>query len=411
MILFWSLAAALLLVAIAAVVWPLLRSHSGTVDNATRLNVAIHRDRLAELESDVESGELGQEQLAEARADLERDLLNDVADDGKGRSTLSEGGGRWMALAIVLLVPLFTVLLYLQVGMPDAVDGPPPVASHTGAPDIQAMVAGLEQRLVDNPDNFDGWMMLGRSYTVVGRAADAVKAYARATTLQPDNVEALLFHAEAIANASGGSLMSGQAPELVERAYKLKPENPTVMWMTGVIRYQSGDYREALALWQRVLPTQQPGSEGHTMVSQAIADAREALGEPVTASADAGGAAAAAVDGPTLKVEVDISDAMALAASVDDTLFIFARAANGSKAPLALVRKSVVDLPLTVTLDRSMAMVSGMDLASQPLVTVHARVSKSGNAVPQPGDLEGSSSAVEPGQDGVVRVVIDRMVE
>ena len=416
MTLFWILAALMVAVALALILIPLLRGGGGEDVDAGALNVALHRDRLAELEADLADGTVTQEEYAQAKEELERDLLQDVT--AAGGVSAGSRGGLWMAAVAAVLVPAISVALYLGVGEPGALDGSKARATAAGAADIQQMVRNLEQRLEKQSNDVEGWMMLGRSYSVLNRIADAVTAYRKAVELQPQNIEAILFLAESIANTQGGDISRGEPPRLIAQARAIDPNQPTAMWMEGIVRYQQGDYRGAIELWERVLPTQNPEGEGYRMISEALADARRQAGmapPPAAAATEAAPAgaeqasSAQPVAGPKLLVSVGISDEMALQAQVEDTLFIYARAAQGPKAPLAMVKRQVGDLPLTVTLDNSMAMVPGMDLTAFPEVVVYARVSKSGTAAAAEGDLVGTSDPVRPAESGTaVAVNIDR---
>ncbi|GAB6041174.1 c-type cytochrome biogenesis protein CcmI [Endothiovibrio diazotrophicus] len=401
MILFWSLAAAMVAAALALVLLPLLRGgHAAGVDQRA-LNVAVHRDRLRELEAERSEGSLSEELFTQAKEELERDLLQDVSGE---EVAAPARGGRWMVVVAALVVPLLTVGLYLGVGMPQAVDGVIPTRPD-GAPDVDKMLASLEAKLAAEPNNLEGWMMLGRSYSALERYREAAAAFGRAAALEPDNPDVILYQAEAIANGQGGN-MAGQPEALVKHALSINPQHASALWMSGIIAFQNNRFEEAVADWEQVLQGQEPGSDGYKMVFQALSEARANAGMPPL-QAPPVPAAAAAAGGPTVTVKVDISAEMARQAGVDDALFIYARAAEGPKAPLAMSRHKVSELPLTVTLDNSMSMVPGMDLSAFPQVVIYARVSKSGQAMAAAGDLEGKSEPLTPAEGSSATVHID----
>ena len=400
MILFWSLAAAMVIAALAFVLIPLLRGGTHAGVDQQKLNVAVHRDRLNELEREREEGSLSDDQFVQAKEELEKDLLQDVSGPAAKAAT---HGGRWAVYAVIAIVPLLVVNLYLFVGKPEAVEGVIPTQAD-GAPDIDQMLNTLEERLAADPNNLEGWLMLGRSYAAMERYPEASKAYGRAAALAPKNPDIILFHAEAIANAQGGA-MAGQPASLIAKALAINPEHPSALWMSGIVDFQNEAYPAAIEKWEKVAASQEPGSDGYKMVLGAINDARQEAGMPIMEPPAP--AAAAPVEGPTVTVTVEISDEMAMQAGVDDTLFVYARAAEGPKAPLAMSRHKVSELPLTVTLDNSMAMVPQMNLSAFPQVVIYARVSKSGQAGAAPGDLEGMSEAFAPAEGSTASVRID----
>ena len=205
-----------------------------------------------------------------------------------------------------------------------------------------------------------------------------------------------------------GNRLDGEPARLVERALELDPEFARALWLAGVHAFNVGDAERAGALWQRILAL--PG-----LSPQAAAQVREALAQagtpPAAASATAAPARAQAdAGGASVTVNVALDPALAARVSGDETLFVFARAASGPRMPLAIARLTAADLPARVTLDESMAMTPQMTLGTFPQVVVGARVSRSGNATPTAGDLEGSSAPLAPAGGPEVTVTIDRVV-
>jgi cytochrome c-type biogenesis protein CcmH len=277
------------------------------------------------------------------------------------------------------------------------------------------MVGQLEARLQSNPDDGEGWMMLGRSYYFLKRYPDAAKAYARAAALGGDQDPGLLAdYADTVAMANGRS-MKGQPYELVKKALGIEPFHEKSLWLAGTAAYQEEDYPAALDYWERLKQVFPPGSQNFEQMQQNIAEIHQLMAQrgmkvpaasaPVqtaTAKPAAAGGAAAKITG-----SVKLVPALAANAAPTDTVFVFARAAQGPRMPLAIVRKQVKDLPFSFTLDDSMAMNPAMKLSSFPQVVVGARISKSGNAMPQSGDLQGQSEVVAVSAGQQVDVVIN----
>ena len=259
--------------------------------------------------------------------------------------------------------------------------------------------------------------MLGRSYASMKRYQDAVKAYARAYRLADDNAGLMTDYADALVTASGGDF-TDEAGELLNQALALQPDNAKALWLLGHWKYQRADYQGAIASWQRVAGLLPPGDKNAAVINQQIQQAKNALAEKGVVLAAAEDSAAdsapadnqAPVSGSQIRVTVSLDPALTQQAAADDTVFVFARAAQGPKMPLAIVRKQVRDLPVTVTLDDSLAMTPAMVLSNFPQVTVGARISKSGQAMPQSGDLQGTVTPVASQGDQSVDLLINSTV-
>ncbi|MCX8520357.1 MAG: tetratricopeptide repeat protein [Rhodoferax sp.] len=294
---------------------------------------------------------------------------------------------------------------------------------------IAAMTDKLAARLQAQPNDLQGWTMLARAYSVLGRPAEASSAYARALQLHPDDAALLADYADALASNNNGDL-SGQPVQLLERALQMEPKQMKALYLLGTHAFNTKDYAKAIAQWQQVLALAVADSGITEEVQAAIAEARQLAGmdaagkPPAIAPADSNRAASDAVDQATGKAtekatekaskavsgSVTLSAALRQQVQPDDTLFVFARKAPGTGMPLAIVRKQVRDLPLTFQLDDSMAMSAASPLSSASQVVISARISKSGNATPQPGDLFGQSAVVAPGAKGL-QIEIQQVVQ
>jgi cytochrome c-type biogenesis protein CcmH len=288
---------------------------------------------------------------------------------------------------------------YLLVGAPRALD--PSVrtaASNTGNEitfeQIEAMTQKLADRLKQQPDDPTGWAMLGRSYAVLGRHADALPAFKQAMTLKPGDPNLLTDYADALAVVNGRNL-EGEPSQLIARALEIDPNNLKALSLAGTAAYLRKDFTGALRHWDK-LAQLAPDSDFVRQIQRGIDEARRQAGTPAPAAQ-----AQAPVAGASVSGTVTLANALAGKASPDDTVFVFARAAEGSRVPLAILRKQVKDLPLRFTLDDSMAMSPAAKLSGSPRVIVGARISKSGGALAQPGDLQGLSAPVAVGSSGL----------
>ncbi|MEW7972597.1 MAG: c-type cytochrome biogenesis protein CcmI [Candidatus Thiodiazotropha endolucinida] len=424
MTLFWIIIAGFSLLAMGFVALPLMRKQVTSGITSDELNLAVFKQQLAELDNDLKSGALDQARYDAARRDLEKELLSDVSE--QSRPAESGGTGQKMALS-ALVIPLAALLLYQFIGSPEIISrlANQPAATHTASaqsqgrstqnlPPMEELVKRLAAKMQEQPDNQEGWIMLGRSYMAMNDPSAAINAFDRAMEISDKNVGLLLAYAEAIASNTGNDF-TGRAAPMVEKALQLEPDNPNVLWIAGIVAYQQTDYQDAVDRWSKLRGLLKPQSAELESVNEALDDARSKLGLPteepelpsiVQAKKQVPAEPAAAGD-KSIQVEISLSPDMQDKANPDDLLFIYAKAMSGPPMPLAAVRKRVSDLPLSINLDDSMAMMSQMKLSQFPEVAVGARISLSGSPTAQSGDLEGEITAVSPGQPEIVKVVIN----
>jgi cytochrome c-type biogenesis protein CcmH len=401
-------ALALLAATLAFLLWPLTRApRASAAADAAATNAAVLKDQLAELERDHAAGTIAAAEYEQAKLELKRRLLEDTAVADSAPSAAARRRPL-AAVATAIALPVAAAGLYLVLGAPAALH-PEQMQPQLERADVEAMVEKLAQRLQNQPDDAEGWAMLGRSYRVLGRNAEAAQAYARAEKVVATDPRLLVDYAESLALAHGGSLR-GKPAELVARALELDPGNPLALMLSGAVSFQREDYAGAIRQWEKVQALLAPGSEEAQAVGESIAKARELAAaqppaEAAVKKAPAGKAAAAARVAGTVR----LAGELASKAAPTDTVFVFARAAGGPGAPLAVMRRQVKDLPLEFALDDSMAMAPERKLSGATEVVIGARISRSGNPMPQSGDLQGLSRPVKVGAAGVA-VVIDTAV-
>jgi len=415
MMVFWLVAVLLLAVALLFLLPPLIQKMQRDSNEDTfgrdELNATIFKDQLAELEWDLSAGVISQEQFEMAKHDLERSFLQDantVADTSVSQA--DRVVGRSAAVVIAVLIPILAVSIYNLLGSGEAGLHPeearPQVQAEGHEGTLEEQVRKLQDHLQQNPDDAEGWTMLARSYYFLKQYGAAAETFARTSALQQDsNAELLADYADALAMANGRN-MAGRPYELVKKALKIEPRLQKALWLAGTATYQSGNFEDTLGYWKRLLEIFPKGSENYLQMQKNIAEIQQKLGLPVDAEIQTAAAGGASISGI-----VRLDESLMLDAAVGDTLFVYARAANGPRMPLAIVRKTVKDLPFEFTLDDSMAMNPSMKLSNFQQVVVGARISKSGNALPQPGDLQVVSQPV--GVDGVkgLELVINEVVQ
>ena len=403
MTVFVVLGAVLIAGALLFVVPPLLRRGLRTGATRDAVNVAVYRDQLRELEADLRAGTLAPDQHEKARGEIEARLLADV---GKGDAAAQPRRyTRAAALALGLAVPICALAVYVAVGNPRALlPGTAEGANAHGvsAQQFEAMVSRLAARLKENPEDAEGWMMLGRSYAVLGRFGESSQAYAKAAARTPGDAQLLADYADALAMAQGRTLQ-GEPETILRRALAIDPNNVKALLLAGTAAFNRNDGAAAVRHWERVLGLLPAESDMIQRVQASIAEARSLSGSP---GGKAQIAKPAQAQGGRVSGVVRLAPELAGKVAPGDTVFIFARAAEGPRMPLAILRKRGSDLPIQFSLDDSMAMAPQMKLSAFPNVVIGARVSKSADASPQPGDLQGLSGPVKVG-DGKVSVVID----
>ncbi len=389
--------------ALLFIVPPLLRNPTAQRVSRKAVNITLYRDQIEELEADLQSGTLSAEHYEKAKRELEARLIEDVGTD----DTVADRPrhGRASAIAMGLVLPLCAIALYFAVGTPQAlVPGQDKAASGPGhevtADQIEEMVQRLAARLQSNPDNAEGWSILARSYSALGRFEQAASAYANAAKLLPNDAQLLADYADTLAMAQGRRLQ-GEPEKLIARALQIDPNNIKALALAGSAAFDNKNYAKAVDYWEQVLKLMPPDSEFARSVSASAAEART-LGK-VGAPAPRSASPAASKSG--VSGIVKLSPEFAAKAAPTDTVFIFARAVSGPRAPLAILRKQVQELPVAFSLDDSMAMAQDMSLSKFPQVIVGARISKSGTANSQPGDLEGFSAPIANSAAGITVVI------
>jgi len=405
MTLFAVLGVVLIAGALLFVVPPLARRAARPGASRDAVNTAVYRDQLRELETDLRAGTLAPDQHEKARQEIEARL---AADLGKSEAPVEASQStRGAALALGIAVPICALAVYLSVGNPRALSPQPEAgASHgVSAQEFEVMVGRLAERLKEHPEDAEGWMMLGRSYAVMGRFGDSSAAYAKAVARVPDDAQLLADYADSLAMAQGRTLQ-GEPEKLLKRALVADPRNVKALVLAGTAAFDRNDRAGAIRYWERALAVLPADSEMSQRVSASIAEARGPGAETRTPVAKS---PQAPVGGRVSGV-VKLHPKLAGKVAPDDTVFIFARAAEGPRMPLAILRKQARDLPVRFTLDDSMAMAPQMKLSAFPRVVIGARVSKSANATPQAGDLQGASAPIAVGSDRV-DVTIDTEVQ
>jgi len=368
--------------------------------------------QLSELKDQLAAGSMSQAEFDRQSAALERQLLDAVLQEPlveAGAAVERKVSGRLfavLALGLVLIAVLgywFTAVPALQAQMAAEGEG----GGQPNAAQIIAMVDKLAERLKKDPSDGEGWAMLARSYSVMERTDEALDAYAHALALRKDDPAVLVDYADALGVKNKHSL-AGEPMKLIQQALRIDPGNIKGLALAGTDAFVRGDFAQAVRYWSDI---ERIGPADNPLVQQVTASLQEArrragMAPPAAAVAQentAPAATPAAKSGVAASVSgtVTLAPALLSRTSPQDTVFIFARPANGGRMPLAALRIQVKDLPYRFTLDDSKSMSPSMPLSASPQVVVAARISKSGDAIAQPGDLTGQLGPVAMGSQGL----------
>lgn len=408
MIVFLIGAALMLAAALTFVLPPLLRApRNASASDARRL--------LALLDDSHRNGILSDAEYAAKRAELGERLLGALDTPAAPRR------GYASAIAIALVLPAAAIVLYRMVGTPAALV--PGAQTTAQAPadhgaDMEQAIAKLADKLKQNPDDAEGWTLLGRAYEATQRFAEARDALKHAFDLAKDDPDVAVAYAEALALSSPTRRIDGEPRQILDAALKIAPDNQRGLWLLGISEYQANQYDAAIGAWQHLIKILPKDSDIIPSVQQQIARAQaerdgKPLAEDVAPAQSAPTSSAATSDtegGPQLHVEVALDPKLVSKLAPGDVLFVYAKAASGPPMPLAIARMGADKLPATVTLTDGMGMLPSMKLSQFPHVVIGARVSKSGNAMAQSGDLEVLSKPIAVTTKEPIRLTIDQIV-
>jgi cytochrome c-type biogenesis protein CcmH len=427
----------LLALGVAVLAWPLLRGPRAAPEPKADAIIGLFREKLRDLEAEHAGGGMAAAQYEQSRRELERQLLEAVAVRPAAAPPAGPAPARWSAVLVGSFVLVAPIVLYVFLGAPAALvpgaiapaDGGGGAGGEAAAEgktragpltnaQVQKMIDSLVEALKKSPGDAQGWTMLARAYSYEHQYPESVRAFTRAVALNPKDARLLADMADAMAMANGQNL-DGEPLKLLERALQIDPRDLKALALAGTAAFDHQQYDKAIDYWERALKVAPNDPEFARGLRSSLDEARKLAGRPAAAPSLADSGAAPAVDPSPrpaaggaggVRGRVTLAAGLAAKAQPGDTIFVFARAAQGPKMPLALLRRQVKDLPFEFTLDDSMAMMPDFTLSKYAPVIIGARVSRSGDAIASAGDLQGFSKPVAAGSAGV-NVTIDQVVQ
>lgn len=391
--------AALSLLAAAFVVWPLVFSqrygqqYSAQAPLQDTTQAALYQEHLTDLDRALATGEMPSEHYPLLKLELQRTFL----DEAKQVKTIAPNAvaGKTLLMLAVLLVPLMGFGLYHHWGAFEEWQLTQQLKAQRAInPDDENAYKQATTALIDNIKNYvqrhpksPQWLYMLASYSSSTQDIVAAEQYYRQVLALEPRSPVIMAELAQILFIRSNNVVTPEIQTFIQDALKLAPNLPAALSLGGIAGFQGGRYQEAIDYWSRALQVLDPQSGGYQALQGGIAKAKQALGEqaPATAPADAAS---------SLAIEVQVSLAPGVTASSEDAVFVYARAWQGAKMPLAIQRFTVADLPKTLRLDKSMAMAPGMDITSAPQLEIIARVSKKGSATAASGDWQASEGPV-----------------
>jgi cytochrome c-type biogenesis protein CcmH len=403
-------AAVITLISLGILIMPLLRTRNTVSYERQAQNIHYAKERLEELEEQLKNASISATDYEALKLEIESTLAHDIDIVNNSSDTQVAGPRRSNKMAIGLLsifLPLSAIGFYLIVGTPEAID--PVSQSRPSQEQVDNLIGDIEKRLEENPNDLEGWQIISQTYLSLGRYADAKKGYQRVLTLGGETAFAYASLADATALAASGQITE-EASEYVQRALTIDADNRQALWLAGLGAAQTGEQLMAKQYWSRLIPLLDDAPQQQQELRDII---RDNFGDSPIASVpiEEPGQDTAAIGQVGLTVTVSLSADVTELAEANDFVFIFARALQGPPAPLAVKRLRVADLPTTVTLSDSDAMVAPMMLSKFEDVVVSARVSMSGQPMAQAGDLQSATVATKNTNKETIQLNISNIVK
>lgn len=422
MTLFYLCAALLVGLCLLWLLLGLFKNQGDSLDQEA-VNITLARDRGETLATALADGSIDQATYDYEREQLDYDLAADLTATSK--SAPKRGGHTAAAILVALFVPIAAGTLYLELGNPDGItqDNTQRTAAienvntqanaqaQSPGP-LAALLPKLEERLAAAPDDIQGWRLLGRSYLSIRDYAQAQNAFEKALALDESDVATMTQLAESIAMGRNGEL-SGEPMVFLDRANALDPMHEHTLWLRSIGKQQAGEHQEALLGFNLLMGLAKDNLDAIATVDQMRSRSIQALGansvrQATDENTSNDSETTAENTGPAIEVNVSLDSSATDGAAAEYAVFIYAKATDGPPMPLAVTKLSVKDLPATVILDDSMAMIPTMKLSSFAQVTIGARVSASGNPIAQSGDWFTEASNITVSDAPTITLTIDK---
>ena len=357
-----------------------------------QMNATIYREELEKLETERVTGSINSADYEIAHAEMRQRLFQDT-DEEDDRSVM--GSSKITAIGLCLFIAVLSAGFYFALG-----DATRIAQTNTQQPmtqeGVEKMVAQFAAKMEQDPANLQGWVMLARSYRILGRNQEAAKAYERAGSFIESDPQLLADYADVLATNANGSF-SGKPLQLIKQALKLDPNNLMALWLSGTASYAAGNYKAAVQIWEKLAQQVPPGTEDARSIEASIADAR----------AKGGLSSKASVSTKGVSGKIEISTDLKSKVKSGDIVMVIARK-PGERMPVAVLRTGISDFPMNFSLTDALAMNPSAPLSQLSEASIEVRISKTGMAKPEAGDLISTPQIVKVGANNI-RLVIDQV--
>ncbi len=384
----------LLILILVLLLHPLFFPAKESATSRRQMNAAIYKEELDKLEADRATGAVDADSYEQAHAEMRQRLFQDT-DEADDLAVL--GSPKKTIIGICLFVVLFSAGFYFYLGDASRIaekNAEKPMTQES----VEKMVAEFAAKMEKEPDNLKGWAMLARSYRILGHNAEAAKAYARAGSFVDSDPQLLADYADVLAANADGNF-AGKPQELINKALALDPNNLLTLWLSGTAAFNTQNYKAAVQSWERLAKQLPPETDEARAIAGSIAEARSNGGLPP--------ASAPVINNQGVSGKIGITSELQAKVKVGDTLLVIARK-PGERMPVAVLKAAVAAFPMNFVLNDSLAMSSNALISQLPEVSVEVRISKTGMAMPESGDLISAPQTIKVGTTNA-RLMIDQV--
>ena len=411
MTLFLLSASSLLLISIIVIIRTLMNKNNEKI-NSNQNSIDIYNQKLKEINFDIENHLITKSEANNAIEELEYSLIKDnkntdILDSKLYFSNLESK--KTISIILLLVIPVFVISVYSFIGTPNSIEKLILVSDLKNTRSdseklvsVEQMLKRVERRLLDDPNNSDDWLMLANSYVVLKRYPEAIRALENLYRLKGDDPSLLFRYADVLAMANSG-IFAGKPSELIKKALQLDPQNTMGLWLAGLVAYEEGEVKKAINYWENVLPKLEIGSEEEKNIRKYIQFAKENN----NISIQNNGSITQEKIEYSLKLSIELSPNFTNI-NKNKAVFIYAKPINSpNNMPIIVLRKTVADLPLLVEMNDSMSMLPSNKLSDYKSVQVLARISNSGNAKSEKGDLIGIVESMSTTSKNITKLIIN----
>jgi cytochrome c-type biogenesis protein CcmH len=384
----------LLILVLLLLLRPLFFPAKESATSRRQMNAAIYREELDKLEADRLAGTVDADNYEQAHAEMRQRLFQDT-DEADDHAVL--GSPKKTIIAICIFVALLSAGFYFYFGDASRIAQKNAEQSMTQE-SVEKMVAEFANKLEKEPDNLKGWAMLARSYRILGRNQEAAKAYARAGSFVDTDPQLLADYADVLAANANGNF-AGKPQQLINKALALDPNNLLALWLSGTAAFNAQNYKAAVNSWEKLAKQLPTDTDEARAIAGSIAEARSKGGLAP--------ASAPVIGGPGVSGQVEIAPELKSKIKAGDVLMVIARK-PGERMPVAVLKTAVTTFPMSFVLDDALAMSPNALISQLPEVSVEVRISKTGMAMPESGDLISSSQTIKVGAKNA-RLMIDQV--